>query len=108
MARCYQCGIQTELYREGETLCESCQVKARARSYATIDHLNARLTEARENYRKAVGLQAEAFELKRSLPVNHSDGILAVQKATADVEQASVRFREALREFVTTLSKRSD
>jgi hypothetical protein len=108
MARCYQCGIPTELYRCGSPLCEACQRKASPQSFVTIDQLNARLTEARDAYRKAVGAQTKAFELRPSLSPNHSDGLFAVQNTTAEVEEAAIKFREALRNVVTALSKRSD
>jgi hypothetical protein len=72
---------------------------------STTAALNARLNEAREDYRRAVGARQEAIELRHSLEPNNFDGNLAVHNANAQVELAAARFREALRDFVTALAR---
>ena len=109
MARCYQCGIQTQRYRDGSPLCAECGRKiSGTRKLATVAELNARLSAARDEYRRAMGAQREAFEFKRTLHPNNPDGNVAMQNANHQVELASMKFRAALREFVAALTRRSE
>ena len=75
---------------------------------ATVAELNARLNDARDEYRRAMGAQREAWEIKRILSPNNPDGGMAMQNANFQVELTSTRFREALRDFVTALARGSD
>jgi hypothetical protein len=75
---------------------------------ATVAELNARLNDARDEYRRAMGVQREAWELKRTLGPNNPDGSMATQNANFQVELTSTRFREALRDFVTALTRGLD
>jgi hypothetical protein len=43
-----------------------------------------------------------AFDFKRSLDQNNPDGSLAMQNANCQVELAAMKFRQALRDFVST------
>lgn len=107
MARCYQCGIQTDLYLDGSPLCEACDGKiGDTPRLATVAELNARLNAARDEYRRAMGAQREAFEFKRTLDPNNPDGSIAMQNANFQVELAAVKFRRALRDFVSSLARR--
>src|SRR5438552_11367848 len=102
MARCYQCGMRTDLYRDGSPLCEACDGRIGVTpKLATVAELNARLNAARDEYRRAMGAQREAFEFKRTLDLKNPDGSMAMQNANFQVELASTKFREALRDFVS-------
>jgi uncharacterized Zn finger protein (UPF0148 family) len=109
MARCYQCGSQTGLYPDGSSLCASCDGKIGVTPRrATAAELNARLKAARDEYRRAMGAQREAFELKRALAPNNPDGSMAMRNANFQVELAAAKYRQALRDFVSALARRSD
>ena len=109
MARCYQCGIQTDLYRDGSPLCATCADKIGGTpTPATLAELNAQLNAARDDYRRAMGARTEAFEFKRTLDPNNPDGSMAMQNANFQVELASTKYRAALRAFVSALARRSD
>jgi hypothetical protein len=73
-----------------------------------VAELNASLNAARDEYRRAMGARTEAFEFKRTLDSNNPDGSMAMQNANFRVELASMKFREALRAFVSALARRSD
>jgi hypothetical protein len=45
---------------------------------ATVAELNARLNAARDDDRRAVSAQPDAYELKRSLAANNPDGSMAI------------------------------
>ena len=74
----------------------------------TVTELNARLIEARDSYRRAVKVQREAYELKSSVEPNNPDGIMALQNANYQLELTAVKFRQALRDFVTALEPRTN
>jgi len=63
--------------------------------------LNARVTEARSAYIRALTAQRAGFDFKRSLGPSNPDGTLAIHQANQDVERTSMEFRKALRDFVT-------
>ena len=106
MARCYQCGSETDFQSDGTPICISCSGKASLASQApTTAELNARLNGARDEYKRAVAAQRQALEFKRTLEPNNADGSMALQNANYQVELASVRFRKALRDFVTALGR---
>jgi len=105
MARCYQCGTQTHSQHDGSPLCEACSATLNPESRATtLAELNSRLVAAREDYKNAREALREAFEFRRTLASNNPDGHLAMQNANKRVELASMKFREALRNFVAFLA----
>jgi len=71
----------------------------------SLSELDKRLNDARDEYRRAVGLKAEAFQFKRSVPMTSHDGS-ARQNASAYVEIAAMKYRRALRDFVKHLSQK--
>src|SRR5579872_4287166 len=106
MARCYQCGNQTDLYRDRSPLCAACDSKIDVTPRLAVAELNARLNDARDEFRRAMSAQREAFDLKRKLATNNPDGSMAIQNANFRVQLASMKFRQALREFVTAIAHR--
>ena len=103
MARCYRCGIQTDLYCNGSPVCNSCcKPKPKEKSkHLTTAELNARVTDARSAYRRALVAQGEALRFKHSLAPNNPDGSMAIHRANQEVELTAMEFRKALRDFVT-------
>jgi hypothetical protein len=109
MARCYQCGTQTDGTHHGSSLCIVCHDKlSPAPKTATLGELNSRLSTARDEYRHAVRVRREALELKRCLDQSNPDGSMALQNAKYEVERASMDYRQALRDFVTELAREAD
>ena len=104
MARCYQCGIQTSQYIEGSAVCADCFKKLDwTPTEKSLSELDQRLNEAREEYRRALSLRTEAFELKRSRPSDEPDADITIQNANDSVEIAAMKLRRALRNFVKAL-----
>jgi len=106
MARCYQCGIETQARWEGSPTCNDCRSKLAGRTEElNAAELNARLANARENYRLAVQAQNEAIAWKPTFAGGSRPRTEAIEKANQGVEFAALRFREALRDFVTHVKK---
>jgi len=85
MARCYQCGAQTDRNRDGPPFCaRRDRAIDAAPPVATLAELNARLNDAPDEYRRAMGAQREALELKRTLSSNNPDQRL-IQRAQGKI-----------------------
>src|SRR5437868_7532097 len=104
MARCYQCGVQTNLYCNGSPVCNACNSKlSHGSQNPTMAELNARVKETRSAYTRALIAQRAVFDFKRSLDPNNPDGSLAIHKANQEVERASMELHKALRDFITAI-----
>jgi hypothetical protein len=106
MARCYQCGSQTAAQVDGSAVCLGCQDKLSPGSpTSTVAELNDRVNFARDAYQAAVRLQLETF---RTVPAPDAAGdpTAARHEVNLQIELASVRYRQALRELATALLHR--
>lgn len=112
MARCMSCAAETQLYVNGSPLCIACCEKSDpARkppqsSSGEVTESNATLIAARDAYRRALQAQSEASKLKESLGLNHADGNAVLSNANRELDRASARYEEALREFIARTGMR--
>jgi hypothetical protein len=108
MARCYQCGTQTHLYTDGSPVCSECNSKLGPAPIAPIWELNNRLSQARDQYRRAVEAQRQVAGPESSIKPESSSGSVPLYNANLDVELTARKFREALRDFVAALQRRNE
>jgi hypothetical protein len=71
-----------------------------------VADLNANLVQARQNYKDALDAQRMAFEFKGKVDGN-PDAKPVIDNADFQVELATMRFRQALRDFVIALQRNS-
>jgi hypothetical protein len=95
MAKCRHCGAETELHYSGVPICLGC-AEAPEKKPNRPAQVNAELTAAREEYRKALAVQLEAEEIRKALPLGHPDGTAALHNANQQLSLASQRYRNAL------------
>jgi hypothetical protein len=106
MARCVTCAAETELYVNGSPRCISCSDKNEAPTRKPLQfsamgpETNASLNAARDVYKRALRVQAEASNLK------HPEGITALYHANRQLELAAAKYEEALREFIARTGMR--
>lgn len=112
MARCSNCAVETQLYVNGTPLCIACSERSQASRkppQAAADSAalpNVALNVARDAYRRALQAQLEASGFKQSLGSDDPDGITALQNANRQLELASAKYEEALREFIAKTGMR--
>jgi hypothetical protein len=108
MARCYQCGAQTNSsQRNGSAICESCNGRLKPRETPLdLQQLNAAVDEARQNYRAEIENRRKTLEALRS-KIDRLERLKVTQIADDKVELAAMRLREALRNFVVRLKERA-
>jgi hypothetical protein len=112
MARCSYCDAETQLYVNGSPVCIECSEqndpvrKPPQSSRGNLADVNASLNAARDAYRQALRAQLEASALGQSLDPGNPDGSMALRNANHQLELASARYEEALREFVANTSVR--
>jgi hypothetical protein len=105
MARCSYCAAETQLYVNGSPVCIACSEQGDAvrkppqSAEATLTDVNASLNAARDNYRQALKAHIEASALQSSDPGN-PEGSTALRNANHQLDSASARYEEALREFI--------
>jgi hypothetical protein len=75
-------------------------------SGSSLADTNASLNAARDAYRQALRAQLEASALGQSLDPGNPDGSMALRNANHQLELASARYEEALREFIANTSVR--
>ena len=110
MARCVTCATETQLYVNGSPLCIFCSEKSEATARKPpqfadrgLTETNASLNAARDVYKRALQVQAEASNLKSP------DGITELYNANHQLELAAAKYEEALWEFIarTGIRRRS-
>lgn len=112
MARCVYCAADTQLYVNGSPVCIACSEQNDAvrkppqSSGGNLADMNASLNAAREAYRQALQAQLEASALTQSLDPDNPDGSTALRNANHQLELASARYEEALREFIANTDVR--
>ena len=114
MARCSYCAAETQLYVNGSPVCLACSGQGDAKrkppqsADGTLAGINGSLNAARDAYRQALKAQMEASALQSSDPGNPEKST-ALGNANHQLELASARYEEALREFVanTRVSRQS-
>jgi hypothetical protein len=112
MARCMTCAAETQLYVSGSPLCIACYEKNEAvrkppQSYGgEFTESNATLIAAREAYRRALQAQLEASKLKESMEPDNADRNAALLNANRELDLASAKYDEALREFIARTGMR--
>lgn len=105
MARCVYCAADTQLYVNGSPVCIACSEQSDAvrkppqSSEGTLTDVTASLNAARDAYRQALKAQMEASALQSVDPGN-PEGSTALRHADHQLESASARYEEALREFI--------
>jgi hypothetical protein len=107
MAKCYQCGSETELRISGVPVCSHCDrpestIESSAKSKAEI-LLN--LDEARVKYRAALAAEERARQLHKTLDSKNPDGRYALEDATRRRTFANERYVAALLDFDEFLSR---
>jgi hypothetical protein len=111
MDKCVQCGAQTQLYDRGVPVCLKCAGEQERKQEAVpkskppqselnLTGVNARLTAARAEYRKALAFQAEVSNLRDALGPGNPDGAQALRNANSELSIASGKYEDALHDFM--------
>jgi predicted amidophosphoribosyltransferase len=113
VAKCHNCGTDTELFYGGVPTCPKCaqpfdeRLEADARkpispeaAWRSLAEVNRNLTAAREAYRKAHAARLKAEDVAKHLSPGHPDGTQALRSANQQVALASERYDKALRDFI--------
>jgi len=111
MDKCVQCGAQTQLYDGGVPVCLKCAGEREGKqqpvpkpkppqSELNLASVNARLTAARAEYRKALAFQTEISNLRDALGPANPDGAQALRNANIELSSASRKYEDALRDFM--------
>jgi hypothetical protein len=113
VAKCHNCGTDTELFYGGVPTCPKCaqtldeRLEGDARKPVTPDaasrslaEVNRNLTAARDAYRKAHAACLKAEDVAKHLSPGHPDGTQALRNADQQLALASKRYEKALREFI--------
>lgn len=101
MARCVQCGEETELLSKGVPICPKCDASPSELAIAT-----ERLNAARKTWREAIANLNKADEFTHHGAEPHShDGSLALRQANVILSKAADEYQAALRAYMVASGK---
>jgi hypothetical protein len=108
MARCVYCGMEIAPYNGGTPTCLQCSAGKEGNkekrklpdAQPTLTSVNANLTAARAEYRKALAVQSEMSQPEATLATSTPEGRQAMENANLELSAAAGKYEDALRDFM--------